>query len=586
MYFKLIILSVFIPLISYSISEKEIRDFSKSNQWQKLLYYKASGHSIITSKTFFTLKDGKNNPLDELRTEIRLFKENQKNVEGYYYQCLFPARYMLLKSIWPNDFSTNQACKEFDEWLSGIDAGALYYVYSSAYPNNPASAFGHTFLRFDRSIRSQNKKTNELLGYTVAFLASPDPSDNAIEYTFKGVFGGYDAFLEIKPYYINIGIYNNSESRDLWEVKLNITEDEKKYLLSHIWELSHSARFNYKFATENCSSLSLRLLSIIKPNIKYPSMDDIFILPLATYVDVANLFSTQRESILRPSIYKKIQFDVAKFNSKQANIFKEGLEGLNIAKIKDSLVLNTLVKHYKFRTYKSKAKLDPKERLIRKGVYSQAAKQSKSFTESYTKLINIQRLFDPLKSLKPSTFGIASRNNHLNFNSRFGFHTFNDPIFGYDNKSYINFLNFNFDANEKKLTNFTFADILSLQDFTTLYKHFSWNASLKKLNSFNNETISILQAGIGISQLSEKNTYYFIPKIGLSQNDSDHTTQLKAGIDVGIKQSISDHIYFSLEYNSLEFDILNLSGFYSQKNYLYSISLEKNNIYFSTQLYF
>ena len=123
-------------------------------------------------------------------------------------------------------------CTELESWKAGIDAGNLYIVYSSAYPNNPASLFGHTFLRFDKRGGEAKSPSQKLLGYSLAFQAAVNPNDSALTYTYKGLMGEYPGYLELNPYYINVGIYNNFESRDLWEYQIPLSKEEKLFFTS------------------------------------------------------------------------------------------------------------------------------------------------------------------------------------------------------------------------------------------------------------------------------------------------------------------------------------------------------------------
>lgn len=41
------------------------------------------------------------------------------------------------------------------------------------------------------------------------------------------------------PYYRKVKEYGDFESRDLWEYELNLTPEETRFLVSHIWEMQH-----------------------------------------------------------------------------------------------------------------------------------------------------------------------------------------------------------------------------------------------------------------------------------------------------------------------------------------------------------
>ena len=51
--------------------------------------------------------------------------------------------------------------------------------------NNPASMFGHTFLRIDQRGQTQNTR---ILAYTINFAADV-PKDEGLAYPIRGIFG-------------------------------------------------------------------------------------------------------------------------------------------------------------------------------------------------------------------------------------------------------------------------------------------------------------------------------------------------------------------------------------------------------------
>src|SRR5690606_5397884 len=111
------------------------------------------------------------------------------------------------------------------------DPTGVSLVYSSAYPNNPASMFGHTFLKIESS-----RKSN-LIDTGINFAAYTPKNPNMLAFMFNGVAGGYLGMWSIEPYFTKVNQYVNSESRDLWEYELNLSKEETHHLLMHLWEL-------------------------------------------------------------------------------------------------------------------------------------------------------------------------------------------------------------------------------------------------------------------------------------------------------------------------------------------------------------
>ncbi|MBI4425559.1 MAG: DUF4105 domain-containing protein [Elusimicrobia bacterium] len=156
-----------------------------------------------------------------------------------------------------------RSCPRFEEWRRAIDADGVSLVFADAFLNNPASMYGHTFLRLHRT---GGREGEDLLDYTINFAATPDGS-NAALYALKGLVGAFPGVFSTMPYYMKIQEYNNAESRDLWEYRLAWGPGRVDRLLRHAWELG-STHFDYYFFSENCSYQLLTLLEAAAPELR------------------------------------------------------------------------------------------------------------------------------------------------------------------------------------------------------------------------------------------------------------------------------------------------------------------------------
>ena len=68
------------------------------------------------------------------------------------------------------------------------------------------------------------------------------------------------------PYYRKVREYNDIESRDIWEYKLKLSEEEVSRVLLHLWEMQR-AEFDYYFLDENCSYQLLSLLDVAREDL-------------------------------------------------------------------------------------------------------------------------------------------------------------------------------------------------------------------------------------------------------------------------------------------------------------------------------
>lgn len=256
---------------NFFIRPDAIREAAYSNSWLKLLHYKkrffGGYQSEVVTRDFFLTQTGRDSPEDEIRKALEEIKNAGKSQERFgplrqSFSCAFPARSRWLRKYFelPN---LSEVCGDFEEWRRGIQAQSVSLVYSSAYSGNPASMFGHTLIRLNRS-----KPGEELLSYGVNYSAQITENENPVKYALFGLFGGYTGRFDLAPYHRKVSEYAVSESRDLWEYELDFSIDEVEMLIEHLWELYTSGGFKYFFLTRNCSYQVLGLLEAIRPDSK------------------------------------------------------------------------------------------------------------------------------------------------------------------------------------------------------------------------------------------------------------------------------------------------------------------------------
>ena len=123
--------------------------------------------------------------------------------------------------------------------------------------------FGHLLLRVDQ--KGQTKRTS-ILAYTINYAADVT-TDNGILFAMLGLTGGFKGYFSTHPYYIKAKEYGDFENRDIWEYRLNLTEDQMQRLLMHGWGLGNRA-FDYFYFNENCAYQILSLLDVADPELQ------------------------------------------------------------------------------------------------------------------------------------------------------------------------------------------------------------------------------------------------------------------------------------------------------------------------------
>ncbi|WP_413559969.1 DUF4105 domain-containing protein [Bdellovibrio sp. HCB209] len=297
-----------------SSSEAAITEALKLNldqdiQWWNLLNYRRDDwftkQSQADSPLFFFSKDGKLSPRAELEATIQAIFDpavTRVSPEGNLQeraQCLFPGRFLYLKRKLPQITWPQVDCQRFENFRGILNAHSATYVFSSYYMNNPASAYGHSFLRLNRGSSSSNEKKFELIDFGVGFSGVPEGATPAT-YAIMGLMGMFTGRFEIQPYYFKVREYNDFESRDLWEYDLNLTQDEVDLLVAHVYELQQ-AHFDYWYFTENCSYRIIAALDAVRPSLKLVQKTKRAVLPGDTMMLVYDAPGLVQKVNYRPS---------------------------------------------------------------------------------------------------------------------------------------------------------------------------------------------------------------------------------------------------------------------------------------------
>lgn len=220
--------------------------------------------SYVDDGDFFLAENGASDPAAELQATLKALYQPAE-LGDRHPQCIYPARTRWLKAQLQLDDLPSPDCAEYRNWFADVNPHSTVLVFPAAYLNSPSSMFGHTLLRIDQpDIDSHN---TALLSYALNFGAFIEGNDNSILYAWRGLMGGYPGLFALVPYREKLSEYNRLENRDLWEYRLNLTQEETARMVEHVWELKQ-IRFDYFFFDENCSYRLLELLEIARPGIE------------------------------------------------------------------------------------------------------------------------------------------------------------------------------------------------------------------------------------------------------------------------------------------------------------------------------
>ena len=327
-------LAVFIFLFSHMVSAGEIRlsikEAAQSHQWRALLHYEHSifkgNQSAITSSHFFFSDTGNVDPISELRASLTAFSKTPE------LQCQFPARVRFIKNKVAQ--LPEVQCPEFDDFITTVGAKSISLIYASGYLGNPASMYGHIFLKFNGTQKS------ELLDNTYNYGARYPKKEHPIRYIMNGIFGGYDDYFANQKFHHQTLTYNESELRDLWEYSLNLAQDDITLLLGHLWELEQ-VPMTYYFFKQNCAYQIAYLLSMITGR-SYIPKSKLWVMPFDIVTQMENVDPTLIDEVFfHPSRQEVLYTRFAQLSSKERSVLEDLLEGA----IEPSKVATLLSEH-------------------------------------------------------------------------------------------------------------------------------------------------------------------------------------------------------------------------------------------------
>ena len=471
------LLSLFISLYSFADS---ISDEAKKREWHVLLHYEKTWtggfESEVDRPEFFYAKDGKFNPESELRATLEVFTKNDLEPGPSHPQCVFPARFNYLKK----NFKINPRpieCAEYKWWRENLPHKSITLIFASYYPNNPASMFGHTFLRINSS---DNQNISD---YGVDFSAISQ-TDHGIEFAIRGLTGGYSGLFSIKPYYMKLNEYLENENRDMWEYDLKLNSHQIDMMLAHLWELMRYGSFDYYFLDENCSYEILTLLEVANPEW---NLSDEFVwktIPVDTVKKLVEIGAVDKINY-RPAFKKTVTHKFSKLNfseKRQVNLILNEMTDLH--KVTSAKVLEAAIASLRYERFEEKKFTKEQEKLL-KSLLTQRA--TIGGTVDYG---DIKETL-PLNELRPHTshnsekYGLALGGNntlktYTEIQIKAALHDFLDLDNGYPKFSRIEVADLKLRYSDKKrnffLQELKYAEAMSLFPLDGSEFKFSWRA--------------------------------------------------------------------------------------------------------------
>lgn len=481
-------------------------DVGTSREWLLASHYKnrlLGGYkSEIDGRSYFLSPSGKTNPEAELDATLQAFAQPLTANNDEHPQCRYIGRRNFLFKRLAITEIPKLDCPSHMKWKKELDVVGASVIFASAYFGNPASMFGHTFLKLQSR---KNTADKDLLNYGVSFAANTG-SDGGVPFAVLGLTGGYKAGYTLLPYHQTLREYTNLEGRDVYEYSLNLSPEELDQMLDHLLEVQNTD-FDYYFLDENCSYQLLSLLEVARPSLSLTDKFVYFVIPADTVRWVMHSQGLVSQIKYRPSLATELNASTENLGSYQKTLVRELVEKdappIQLADLsinEQAQVYDGALRYVSLLAYEKPAIW--KERTFK----LETQRASLGVIAAHSGATAPPR---PEKGHDSSQaglgFGVREKNEFLEIHGRAAYHHLLSDDTGYLPNSHLEIFRFSvrnyFDADKFLFQELMIADIIALSPWSTYFKPWSWRASvgLTRLHDqpFDSSLAFTVNGGIG-----------------------------------------------------------------------------------------
>jgi hypothetical protein len=398
-------------------------------------------------------------------------------------------------------------------------------------------------LRVDAA--DQDERTR-LLAYAVNYAVGPG-SDNGVMFTLKSLVGAYPGLFSISPYYVKVREYSDMENRDIWEYRLNFTQEEIDRLLRHAWELGPT-RFDYYFFDENCAYYLLSLFDVARPSLELTSSFRGWVIPVDTVRRVVEQSGMLAEVVYRPANNTRLRDRLARMNGAERRLV--------LRLVKDGpqhTVLQGLPAAEQAELLEGAYALERHQDSEGRREHSAAARLSRELLLARSRLpVGKDEIDPPVPAVRPDqghktrrlAIGVG-RSDGRNFQSlavRPAYNDLLDPDGGYTNGAQINFMDIALrhyrDSGRVELERLTLVDIYSLSPRDDFFKPVSWkiNTGVARTRRRDGQHVAVYHtnggAGLALGSWDAAVAYAFV------EGTLDVGNQLRRNFALGVGPSV------------------------------------------------
>lgn len=299
-------------------------NLAHSREWLLLGHWHQRFGSYVSDAEgsgFFLSPEGARSPEAELLATLeQITLPPGSESEERHAQCRFPARrdFLYRRLHLDQRLYPLHPCPHLKQWKAKLNADGVSLMFASAYMNNAASMFGHTFLKFHGR---DNHDDQDLLNYGVSFWAQTG-QDGGIPFALFGLTGGYPGGFSLQPFHQTLKEYTHLDGRDVWEYRLNLTSSEIDTLINHLLELQQTY-FRYYFLDENCSYQLLKALEVARPDLHLSEQFFYAVIPADTIRVLVNKTNIVQSIRYRPSLMTQFRAQQSRLTGADQDLIRK-----------------------------------------------------------------------------------------------------------------------------------------------------------------------------------------------------------------------------------------------------------------------
>lgn len=410
----------------FNFKSSSIDEISSTKEWNQLLYFDKK--SQVLDKKYFLSETGSTDAKAELLATINLYKEQNTDNDPV---CLFPARYYFLSKYidFPNYKKINDGCINLKKWQPLNNTDSISLVLVSGYMSNPASTFGHSLIKL-------NNKKSGLFDTSINYGALVPDNENMLTYIHKGLTGGYNAGFSDKYFYEQDLMYSNKEYRDMWEYKLNLSDEQKNLILLHLYEIL-TKKFDYYFLSRNCGYRVSEILNLVSQ--EKIINQDLWYLPIETF----DFLETKESYLINevkyiPSNKKVFNYYFEKLTKKEKIAVKEFIKNNTLIQLNEEEKIHVL--DFLLIYYKNTLNIYPDKNEAKYSLRKVILERFK-LKPSEKEIMKIENSESPAKNTNPIDFkiGYGYKSTIMSF-SPYKQNFLDKTNIGYDELSFLNLM--------------------------------------------------------------------------------------------------------------------------------------------------